>query len=518
MTGPTRMVPVALEEGDGVVSARDDAQESVTADGLARRRLLRWWPVAAVGAVALVGGQAVLDQRERAALDRVRDLPGVLLPLDASMRELWRTDGLSGIPSSGDGSDFALGAMEPDGSQVVRLVDGATGDVRWELPVAGAETSPPAEPERAWGGPSCTHAAGGLLACWVGDQYEAVTDPAALLHTPTPRMLAPTRSRWVVIDTDAQRVVAEHPTSLHDPAAVTADLFVVSTTTADQAVVLEARDLRTGSVRWRHPLGAAPAEDEAVNGEPPGQDADRVSTWLSPLPDGRLLVHHDLTDWVLSASGDVLQTVAQPQEGSWLQHVRESTFLISPMGGAGPAFLVHPDGSRTQTRGWPLGLSVDDGSAPGQCFLTDGGLLIVDCDTGAPLWDTVAQPSGGILLDGILYFTSSAWIVAVDTEQQRTLWTREREGRGIDSDGLFTDGRDLYVVDWQPDAGAATGDRAATGSFRVLALSTDDGSELWTAPLDVHARASDVWPTALAGRLLVREFTAATPIRVFGSG
>ncbi|WP_066585507.1 PQQ-binding-like beta-propeller repeat protein [Cellulomonas timonensis] len=514
------MLPVVLEDGDDAASARVAAQGPVAADGPSQRRQLRWWPVAAVAAVALVGGQAALDQRERAALGRLRDLPGVLLPLDESVRELWRTDDLSGMPGAGVGSDLALGVMRPDGSQAVRLVDGATGDVRWEVPVTGAETTPPAEQERAWSGPSCAQATDGLLACQVADQYEAVNDPATLLRSPEPGMPAPTRTRWVVIDVDAERVVAEHPGPLHSPAAVTGDLFVVSTTTADQAVVVEARDLRTGDVRWRQPLAEAPAEDEAVTGSPHARDASAASTRLSALPDGRLLVHHQQTDWVLSASGDVLHTIAQPQQESMLQHVRESTFVISPLDAVGTSSLIHPDGSRTRARGWPLTLSVDDGSAPGQCFLNNGGLLVVDCATGAPLWDAGSiQPGAGILLDGILYLTSGAWIVAVDTAQGRTLWTWERGDRGVYWESIFTDGRDLYVVDWQADAGAPTGDRDATGSFHVVALSTEDGSELWAAPLDVHARPSDVWATVLAGRLLVREMSADgdSPIRLFGN-
>ncbi len=514
------MLPVALDEDGGLSSSPSSDPPRVAADDpTSRRRLLRWWPVAAVAAVALMGGQAVLDQRERAALDRLRNLPGVLLPLDASMRELWRTDDLSGIPSAGVGSDFAIGAMRPDGSQVVRLVDGPTGGVRWELPVTGAETALPEE--RSWNGPYCASATDGLLACRVADQYEVGSDATSLLQPTEPDTPVPTRSRLVVIDSSARRVVAEHPTSFREPATVTSDLFVVGDAAQDQSIVLEAADLRTGEVRWRRTLAAAPAEDGEVDITPAAPDANVMSTWLSALPDGRLLVHHHQTDWVLSSSGDVLQEVASTQQGSALQHVRGSTFLITPWNGVGRASLLLPDGSRTQTSGWPLGLSVDDGSAPGQCFLTDGGLLVVNCATGAQLWDTeVAQPSGGILLDGILYLSSGAWVVALDTHQHRTLWTWEREGRGVAWDGLFTDGRDLYVLDWRADADAPAFDRNSTGSFRVVTLSTEDGSELWAAPLDVRAQSDDVWAMALAGRLLVREMSATgtMPIRVFGSG
>src|SRR4051794_24411057 len=97
-------------------------------------RLRRWWPLALVVALALVGGQLVLSARDRAEVARVAALPGVVPAVGPDVTELWKVDGRdAGLLS--DGVDVAgrlVGVRTDDrGAQSAVALDPRTGAVRW---------------------------------------------------------------------------------------------------------------------------------------------------------------------------------------------------------------------------------------------------------------------------------------------------------------------------------------------------------------------------------------------------
>src|SRR4051794_17676621 len=103
----------------------------------------RWWVAAVAGSVVLgvLAFQAVADARDRAAVARLADVPGVLAPIDESMPVLWRSDSLGDVVWSPTATHGAIigPVVHDDGSQHVVAHDLATGEELWSTELYGPD-------------------------------------------------------------------------------------------------------------------------------------------------------------------------------------------------------------------------------------------------------------------------------------------------------------------------------------------------------------------------------------------
>ena len=98
-------------------------------------------PYALVLVLVLVGAQAVDVARDRAALAALREVPGVVPPVDQDVQVLWTPEeALESLLWWDLGADGALVGLErpADGSQALVAVDALTGERRWTTPLAPA--------------------------------------------------------------------------------------------------------------------------------------------------------------------------------------------------------------------------------------------------------------------------------------------------------------------------------------------------------------------------------------------
>ncbi|MCC2307324.1 outer membrane protein assembly factor BamB family protein [Cellulomonas chengniuliangii] len=508
MTGPAKTVRVLLDDGDEPAASKPHGSHEPT-DEARRPANLRRWPIAAAAALLLVGGlvaaQGVIDRRERAATERLRDVPGVLLPVDESLRELWQTD-LTWLwaPPVRVGTDLVVGQVGPDGSQTVRALRADTGEVLWEAPVAPPEPSPPTSMEWQATPPACQLAAAdSLVSCQVWDGYELGAVEWA--EPDEPDRPLPTRQRLVVIDPAERAIVVEHELERLGSVVMLDDVFVTATADAQGIVTVRARDVRSAQTRWTRDLAPVPADEGAALD-------DWATTWgteavLSPSPHGLgLSVMAAQGTWMLAADGAVLH--AGPP-GSRLESLRAGAVTLTDQA-TGSVVLLGADGSRAPHPGHAVRLTVDDGSAPGRCLMTRGGLIVHDCATGEPLWTLDSYvPTTGVLLDGVLYSSSASWVFAIDIVGEEVLWQWERENGAPSDNALHTDGRALLV----PDEPTRSGSFSAP--TRVVALSLADGEELWTAPINQEGSGS--WLVSVAGMLALLEGAEPERLRLYGS-
>jgi len=505
VTGPAKTVRVLLDEGEDPASEPHGSHEP--ADGARRPAILRRWPITAAAALLLVGGlvaaQGVIDRRERAATERLRDIPGVLLPVDESLRELWQADlTWAWAPPVRVGTDLVVGQVRPDGSQSVRALRADTGEVLWEAPVAPAEPSPLPSTERQPSPPACQLAAAdSLVSCLVWDRYE----PGALPDAPDTPL--PTRQRLVMIDPAERAVVVEHELERLGSVVMLDDVFVTATADAQGMVTVRARDVRSAQTRWTRDLAPVPADEDAALDE-------WAATWgaeavLFPSPHGLgLSVMAAQGTWMLAGDGAVLH--AGPP-GSRLESLREGAATLTDQK-TGAVVLLGADGSRAPYPGHAVSLTVDDGSAPGRCLMTKRGLIVHDCATGEPLWTLDSFfPTTGVLLDGVLYSSSGSWVFAIDIVGEEVLWQWERENGAPFDHALYTDGRALLV----PDGPTTPGSGSSSAPTRIVALSLADGEELWTAP--VNQDGSGSWLLSMAGMLALLEGAEPERLRLYGS-
>src|SRR4051812_40712878 len=111
MVRPAPMQDVELVEHDDPVEPPAPAPAVTAAQ---RWRLARRWaPYALVLVLVLAGAQAVDVARDRAALAALRDVPGVVRPVDSDLRVLWTPqESLSSLPWAGLREDGALIGIE----------------------------------------------------------------------------------------------------------------------------------------------------------------------------------------------------------------------------------------------------------------------------------------------------------------------------------------------------------------------------------------------------------------------
>ncbi|MFC8190160.1 PQQ-binding-like beta-propeller repeat protein [Cellulomonas sp. NPDC057328] len=473
-TGTDRSVD-ARTAGTSDADAPDDAPGRTSS----RRR----WAATALGVVVLAGGlwtaQAVVDARERARLEHVREIPGAVVPPPAELRVLWS----AAVPPPGadgrhDPRTFAGLRTHPDGATDVAAVDAATGAEHWVLPLVPPPAERGAEVFRV--GSRCAAADGDRLVCLGSD----VTLPRPDGGVGADVGVA-TVSRVVVVDAGSGDVEADLSArsagGVHAHAfALTDDRVVLVGLDADGTSRAWALDLASGRQVWDVALPAVQETSTLLVG------AD--TPWT--LPDGTVAV----------ADRDGAVVLLDPADGHVLRGpLRGTSAVVVTPRLDGRAELAVPRGEDVdvlradgdvRVPGRLLEVTADDGSLPDLLLSHGGGRVhAVDAGTGEVRWTTEALlPNGVAVLDGRVHVATAGELATLDGGTGARLWARDRASR-VWSNGPVTDGTLLY----EPRLAGGGADRPG-----LVAVDPADGTERADVLLP-----RDVWSAApWAGRLV----------------
>lgn len=500
---PRESVPGADGPGGSAGGSADDAQAP-------QPRRLRPRTVVAAGvalAAGLVGTQAVLDARERAAYARYADVPGVVAPLSPDLEVLWRAGAEHvGVLWAGlEVEGLRLGAwFDEAGTPTAGAIDPATGELGWSVPLGERETLLEGHVDRrAW--VPCDTVTGGspLLVCLVPSEHTRVPPgqvPAELLEglAPEDHPLVAGSAELVVLDAATGDVVRRAPEEVGTGMAVLGDLVVTARVREDDAVVVTGTGARTGEVVWEsttQPGTATGGPPPAVAGPGPrvpgiarvgdGLLVQAGSGGLRVGADGTVeAMYVPTSDDTGSDQGTAAGSDLREGEGVGGTSVTSARGHVLRHGmRGGMTYLLRDDGTRTAVPGgFPVPLSVDDGSEPDLLLVPDGnnGVAAWDTRTGSTRWSRpdVMVGDAVVVLGGTLHVaTIGGVVVALDLTDGTTLWTSAGTPgapgiAAVPGAGLLTDGRVLAVV----------GQRLSEAST-VRAYALGDGRPLWTAEL-----------------------------------
>jgi outer membrane protein assembly factor BamB len=475
------MRPVELaEESSHGTEPLANGPGAPTDPALARRwaRRRRWAAaVAATLVVGLLGTQAVLDARERARLAHLATVPGVLAPVDASLRPLWSSSDWAMVYPLAGGAfgDLSVGAyIDNAGERTARAVRTRTGEVVWSTVLSAAE--PTARSTVMRREPWCSVDEGAKT-----PQAVCLVSDAALLSnadgppTPVPAAFA----RLVVLDPMTGRKLAQHDEPLSSASAVgLLDGFAVVASRSDQDdLVVVAEDPLTGDVRWRFESSAplAPALPDTGSADPSGLTLAVVAGHIAVSASGGEV-------WVLSRDGELVDSTP-PGDITGVQALRADVIAVVDFGrststvrststGRSMRIVGHDGSLGAAYDQLPVTLQVDDGSVPNLLFTMSDKLVAWDMTTGNVAWSSsVSVNARALLLDGRLYVrTSSDLLYAIDAATGTTLWdvplTSSPDG------SVSTDGRSILASE-----------PSATGPPTLVAFATDDGRRLWKVRL-----------------------------------
>lgn len=432
---------VELVEGD------DDPEPTPTAPR--HRRGLRLLAVAVVVLVgALAAGQAVLDTRERAHVAALRQVPGVLEPLD-DPHLLWSTTWRDPVTSGTRVADLVVsGVVDEDG--VVTLTGTAlrTGAARWTvrvtLPVEHRAALRRADDERA-------------LQCQPLGAPRALPTSAACL-VGARRWLSSPRQPARLVVVDAAGTVVSERTVEADAWATRADHLVLATVEGDDVQTWTVSEqTATGATAWSRTLEPKPAPEETVIG-PVGPAQIMSAQRCTMIAAGRWAV-------VLGPDGTVLTDVVTDAD-ELVSAEPPCTLVRQRYVPDERARLVLPGGLELPESVAPSYLSLDDGGAEDLLLVSERGVLAArEPTTGAAAWTSKLSASGGMRLDGRVYSTQDRDAVVLDARTGRELW---RTRLDLVPRGLLTDGAHLVALG--ADGRLALVDLAGGGHRRTLDL------------------------------------------------
>ncbi|QCB92396.1 PQQ-binding-like beta-propeller repeat protein [Cellulomonas shaoxiangyii] len=483
---PTQEVDLVEDE-----PARAAAGEDGDGRPAGRRR---WWVVGGAGAVVLVGAlvaaQAVVDDRERARLDDVREVPGAVAPPAGALEVLWTAPD---VPPYADGwhdpRTFAGLRTTSDGATEVAAVDALTGADRWVLPLVPAPEADDAQAFRV--GSRCAAADDDRLVCLGSDAV--LTRPG---DEPRATTGAGTTSRVVVVDVRTGEVAADH--AARSAEGVHAHAFAL----AGERVVLVGTAADGTSHAWSLDLASGlQAGGEAL----PAADDRLLPAAAADIP---------------YALGDGTVGVAAQDGSALVLDPADARVVRGPLRGTSPAVVTHHIDGRTdlavprgedadvvraagdlRVPGRLLNVMVDDGSVPGVLFTEGAGRVhAVDARTGEVRWEAaVALPNAVGVLDGRVHVPSPATLVTLDGRTGARLWERERWST-VWGAGVLTDGTLLY----EPRASTRE-----AGRPELVGLDPADGAERGVVSLP-----PDVWSVIpWGGRLVELEAAGVTVLR-----
>lgn len=454
------------------VEVVDDGHPAAAADeALVAGRVRRWWAVLLVVALVLVGAQLALAARDRTLSSRLAQLPGVLPPVEADVRALWRVDDADaevlteGVAVEGNLVGVRTGS---DGAQSVVALDARTGAERWAAPLADRDTVLAQRGARA-SVTSClpvpdaaTDATGDRVACLVSDALLTIGIRGRLTVT-----RPPTTSRVVVVDAADGRVVADRTAPPAIAFAVLPGLVAVGVPGHDGHAEVTAQDLLTGDVRWRH-TSPRPALDPV---------GDVSGFGLVALGDQVVVFEAGSAVTVLAADGSVARERQRYDRLSRDEAETRLEVLSGYLAFRPVTTIVQPGRADLTIPGRLVHRAVDDGSLPGVELVEGSRLQARDASGGDRLWQADRYTSGPVLvLRGLVFCTSGdgpGQVVAYDGRTGSVVWSVD-VGIYDQMVRLMTDGR-VLLVGLTPDAGAEAGS--------LVAFSPADGERLWRAPL-----------------------------------
>lgn len=487
-TGAARdaMRDVEIADGDGVLgtAGTDPATDAELARRMARRRrrVLRWWPLPAAAAVLLVGGQLVLDARERTAVAERQEVPGVLRTVDPALEPIARLPATLGLiaVTGVDAGRLRVDTGQPGSDEVGDLVavDSRAREVwRTSLQTPGRDAG-----------------VGVVSATCLGDAVPAtavrclVLDGLATTGQTDGPLPAPSAARLVTVDsrTGAVRATRDLPAA---SALGGADGLQVIASVVDDDLRVTAWD--TGTV----PDGPDSGDGSALWDVTTGLDAAPAGGALTAAPHVQVSGHHVLVRTYLAVQAfgardgsrevDADEHLVVTRTGH-LAVLGRTTTLVDP---GRPAARPLP--------GIPVTLTVDDGSAPGAEFLLsfDGvprTLTAYDVAANAPLWSAEHHRwrDGLVLLDGVLYGSDREAVWAVDATTGRELW-RTPTAWLSESGDMLTDGRYLLTV--------GSVDPLGPGASALLAFDLSSGERRWATSLPDGVESVWTWEDGLFG-------------------
>lgn len=431
-----------------------------------RRRPRRRWRLAAGLAVLLVAGSVISGVRARDRAAHLAALPGMLAPLDAAPRELWRTQLRGWGDVAAVGGDILLFGPDFDRAPAVELLAGATGRPRWVAPL----------PEIGIGSE--------VRCSPLGDPARPVRVVCRLASAP---------ARLVVLDARTGRRVADRAMD-SDNSSVTSigDDLVVAEVLSDGRVEVTRQDPVTGTARWTF-RSARPLRTPGVG-----------PSWFDVSVQHGVIVANGPVAWAFAPDGTVLGEWHLPGgdsavTGGWgldISVLPDGRFAVGQSGGVGLSDAQYGTVSVSDARdGFPipgpvLQPVVDDGSAPGVLFTrptSRGGLAALDFATGRLLWEAGSEPWGdALVLDARLVAVAVRRLTALDARSGRLLWSVDVPA-GNHAQQVLTDGREILVPMLGTERGAV-----------LVAIDPADGRTRWTTPLPTGT--SRLEP--VAGRLL----------------
>lgn len=393
----------------------------------------------AVALAGLLALQALLDAHERARLEYLAEVPGVLSPLHDPPGAL-----RSWAPSAGalvaedPAGRWAVAARYDLGGVDLRGTDPRTGDVLWSEPFSLDDALPPggrSEFPSVWVRCTTTTSPGGPRAVCAAE-----VSPVRSGGAVTPLL---------VLDPATGRTLASPTLAPGSLWSATGSHLVVATphrgTAGDVRWALTATDPATGDVRWRRWTPVVPEVHAARFG-------DRVIRSQADLTsdDDRVLLTDSGHAWLFGADGEPRGDVTVETHG-WAELARADTVVWTPWQAfAVPAaVLVTRDGTRVPVGERPARLAVDDGSAPDVVLLTDGentgeeSFVGRDATSGEELWRLGGTTGDALLVDGVVHVAQGRDVRAVDARTGESRWLADVGAQPV---YLGTDGETVIVV------------------------------------------------------------------------
>lgn len=424
----------------------------------------RWWPVAAVAVVAVVATVLVGVARDRAFVDRIAAVPGLVRPLDGVPEVRWDAPATPhpGAVLSAGGALVLVSAQ--DGRWLVTAHDAQDGTALWSQDLApversGFESSLVACPSRG-------EDVGALVVCLVTEPRVVYSDDASIDE--------PAHTRIVALDaTDGEELGTwEVDDAMVRAGRVGDDLVLVTLDDAGHAVA-ERRSAVDGDVRWTY---TTPDVLESVT----------LSRVAAAKIARDVVVVEGVVTTVLDMDDGAVLTVGAPYRNLQVVALQDGFATWATVGGG----EVHEaDGSqRFEVDGLPVPFTLDDGSAADTLVVDDGSRLRgVDAATGRVRWstdtmlDVHARVSDRLLVSGLTRFG------VVDATDGQVRWVSDA-GDPMPWTPL-TDGALVLAPGLAPD-----------GSVQLLGLGLDDGVRYWALDLPERVQRIDGFGGVLVAR------------------